>query len=201
MVQIMRVTSRWEGFTGSPGFTVMHFRDFDTEGAITPAQASAALERVRAFWDGIKASIPSAVRIQPLGEVEILEDSDGSLQDVVTAGSVPVAIAGTSAGVVAGPAGAVVNWRTSAIRNGRRIRGRSFIVPLGATAYEANGSLAPAAHTAFNAAAQALAASTGTPDLGVYSRPSGPGATDGQWAVVTGYSVPDKVAVLRSRRD
>lgn len=197
----MRVTTRWSGFTGSPGFTVMHFRDFDTEGNVTPEQVNAAITRTRSFWTTVHQRISSTVTLQPQSEVEILEDSTGELVDVVQATAPNAPILGTASGSVAGPAGAVINWRTSSIRNGRRIRGRTFLVPLAVTAYEANGSLVAAAQSEFLLAATNLVDSTGTPDLGVFARPTGPDAADGQWVRATGANVPDMVAVLRSRRD
>lgn len=197
----MRVQTRWDGFNGAPGFTVMHFRDFDTDTAPTIAQATAALDRVRLFFETVKSQIPSACRVTVQPVVDVIEHTDGSLVDSLNVTSSPAAITGTSAGTVAGPAGAVFNWRTNTIRNGRRVRGRTFLVPLGATAYEANGTLSAAALTSFNTAATALVDSTGTPDLFVYGRPSAPQATDGVIAVVSSYTIPDMVAVLRSRRD
>lgn len=197
----MRVTARWSGFSGAPGFTVMHFRDFDTEGDVTQAQADSAVNRVGGFFNAISTALPSAVTVSISGDVEILEDSTGTLVDSVTAAGIPLPVQGGATGNVAGPAGAVVNWRTGSIRNGRRIRGRTFLVPLATSVYAEDGTLSPGVQSTIQTAATALVASTGTPDLGVYARPSGPAAADGQWVVATGANVPDMVAVLRSRRD
>jgi hypothetical protein len=115
----------------------------------------------------------------------------------------PAAIVGTAGTTVAYAAalGAVVSWRTGLVRNGRRIRGRTFLVPLSSLAFDNTGTLIPAALTTFNAAAVTLRDQTGIADIGVYARPSAPGAADGEWALITGHSIPDMGSILRSRRD
>ena len=201
MAQMLRITTRWTGFTGAPGFTVMHFRDFGgTDPIVSDAQA--AVDKVYAFFNAIKAWFPSQVTIQVLGEAEAIEDTTGILQDVLVA-TTPAPIVGTSGAAVAYAAalGAVVSWRTGLVRNGRRIRGRTFLVPLSSVAFDNTGTLIATALTAFNAAATTLRDQTGIADLGVYARPSAPGAADGEWALITGHSVPDMGSILRSRRD
>jgi len=94
-----------------------------------------------------------------------------------------------------------VNWRTNQIRNGRRVRGRSFLVPLAGSAFEGNGTLSASTLTSLKSAADTLRTAAGTTQLGVYARPTTKDATDGLWAQVTANTVPDMGAVLRSRRD
>jgi hypothetical protein len=201
MAEIARVTARWTGFTGAPGFTVMHFRDF---GGTFPTEADVqvAVDRVRAFFDAIKLYIPSQVSIQVLGEVEVLEESTSTLLDVLVA-TTPAVVTGTAAAATAYAAavGAVVSWRTGVVRNGRRIRGRTFVVPLAASAFDNTGTLVSTAVTAINNAATTLRDATSIADLGIYARPTAPGASDGLWALVTGHQVPDMGSILRSRRD
>jgi hypothetical protein len=55
--------------------------------------------------------------------------------------------------------------------------------------------------TTFQTAASALATPANNIHLGVWSRPSAQGASDGDWFPTVSASVPDKVAILRSRRD
>lgn len=201
MTEMLRITTRWTGFTGAPGFTVMHFRDF---GGTPPvlSDAQAAVDKVYAFFNAIKAYFPAQVTVQVLGEAEIIEDTNGQLQDILVA-TTPAAIVGTAGTTVAYAAalGAVVSWRTGLVRNGRRIRGRTFLVPLTSSAFDNTGTLLPAALTVFNAAAVTLRDTTGIADLGVYARPTTTGGTDGEWALITGHSIPDMGSILRSRRD
>ena len=51
---------------------------------------------------------------------------------------------GSGQGGFAAGVGARVVWETGAVRNGRRVRGSTFVVPIWSSAYETNGTL----HTA-----------------------------------------------------
>lgn len=204
MVALLRVKARWSGFAGAPGYSVMHFRDFTGEDGPTEgfdaADATAATARVQTFFNALRSLYPSAVTIQVEQEVDIIESTTGDLVDSLQADGLGPLPGETNANFSA-PVGAVVNWRTGTIRNGRRLRGRTFLVPLSNTVFDTTGTLAESARSTISVAAAALAASTGTPDLHVYGRPSGPSLADGVVGLVTGSTVPDMAAVLRSRRD
>jgi len=204
MPQLYRVKSRWTGFSGAPGYSVMHFRDFNTPdpgaGDGTVEDATAAVQRVQQFFSALAVAIPDEVSIDVEREVDVIDDSTGELVNSLqsTQGGI---IDGTAGGSYLAPAGAVVNWRTGGIRNGRRIRGRTFLVPLAASNFNAQGQLIPAVQNVIQTAASALAANTGSPDLFVFARPTAPAASDGTSSVVTGATVPQMAAILRSRRD
>lgn len=204
MVAILRVQARWGGFSGAPGYSAFHFRDFGTgegtgtDGDVTQSQAAA--DKLTAFFSTIADRLPEDLTVQPEAEVEMLEDTTGELLDVFGITPLPPVL-GVGLGNYSGPVGAVVNWRTALVKNGRRIRGRTFLVPLVAASFGADGGLSSIAQSDIQNAANTLSATDSTPDLGVYSRPSAVGATDGQWAVVSSTSVPVLAAVLRSRRD
>jgi len=120
------------------------------------------------------------------------------LMDVltVTAGS---AISGFVSGGFSSATGACINWNTPEVRNGRRVRGRSFIVPLASSQYDVDGTLTAGALTGLQTRADTLVG--GGWDLQVYKRPTIKGATDGDSATVTSARIADKTAILRSRRD
>jgi hypothetical protein len=118
---------------------------------------------------------------------------------VVAAATPPTVVNGGGSGAYSAPSGAVLHWLTGTVRNGRRLRGRTFIVPLANSNYEANGTLAAGTITAIQNAGLALM-DEATTRLVVYGRPA-PNAADGVAALVTGARVPDMAAVLRSRRD
>lgn len=197
---MLRVKLRWTGLPGGLGYSVFHFRDF-TGGTPTPADGDSAKARVNDYAFTIKGLIPPSVTLQVDSEAELIEDTNGKLVDVY-GGSAPPTNGGSGSGTqgYSAPAGAVISWSTAGIRNGRRIRGRTFVVPLAGDAYENNGTLAPSALMVLGLAADTLRNPSGTPDLGVYARPTAPGANDGEWSVVTGHRIPDMAAVLRSRR-
>ena len=204
MTQLIRVKARWSGFSGGPGYSVLHFLDFGSDqgggGPVAQEGAQGAATRARTFFAAISQLYPTIVRVDIESEVDVIEDTTGELVNsfAVTPGA---QVVGTGTGAFAAASGAVVNWRTAGIRNGRRIRGRTFLVPLAPIVNGTDGNMNPSARTSILQAATALADSTGTPDLVVYARPSSPGAADGQAALVTGVTVPTILAVLRSRRD
>lgn len=201
MTDMLRIKLKWDSFTGGPGYTNFHMRDF-SEGGVDPAWAQPAVDRVQEFATAIKGLLPAGATLQVSGDVEVIEAENGQLQDVLTA-TQPALITSTGPSFVAysGATGGVITWRTAGIRNGRRVRGRTFIVPMHGQAYGTNGTLDSATITTLGTAATGLLATGITPRMGIFTRPSAPGATDGSWSFATSFSVPDMAAVLRSRRD
>lgn len=198
---MIRVKALWSGFQGAPGLTVFHFSKFDVGAGFVTADSQSAVDRVRSFFFGCTASLPAGVSVQVQGDAEIIEGTDNSLVEI-HATTQPAVVNGTATGTsYASPVGAVVNWRTNEIRKGRRIRGRSFLVPLAGSAFESNGTLSASTLTNVSSSANTLRTAAGSTQLGVYARPTTKDATDGLWAQVTAHSVPDMGAVLRSRRD
>lgn len=211
MATIMRVKLNWTGFIGAPGYTVFHFRDFalpDTD----VADAQDAVNKVDAFANGFRSYCPSVVTLKTAADVEIIEETNGALVDVLT--TVPAAaMIGNqpAANTYAAAVGGVVTWRTAGIRNNRRIRGRSFLVPFGQAAFAADGTLAASTVSGLNTLATDLRTVVGSAILGVWARPTaikdangvptGAYNNDGILHQVTSHSVPDMGAVLRSRRD
>lgn len=204
MAPILRVKALWSGFNGAPGYSVFHFRDFTTgeDGFPVEADALSAAQRVTTFFDTFKGYLPRVVTVRVEPELELIEESNGQMIDIVSITS-PAAVTGgaLAATTYSAASGAVVNWRTQGVRNGRRVRGRTFVVPLASDAYESNGTLGTNALTQLRTAADALVNGAGSPDLGVWARPTAPGASDGNWFVANSAFVPDMAAVLRSRRD
>jgi hypothetical protein len=192
---LMRVTTRWSGFTGAPGYSVMHFSAFEA----TAAAAQDAVDAVRVFFDSVKGHLPSIVSLQVLSDVEIVQEDNGQLLDIVTAPVAPLVVNGSVAGAYSAPSGAVIHWLTNTVSNGRRVRGRTFLVPLANSQYEANGTLLATTVTSITNAAVALINDLDTA-LVVYGRPS-PNGVDGFIAAASGARVPDMACVLRSRRD
>lgn len=196
MADVLRVTTLWGGFVGAPGFTSMHFGPGG--GSLTEA-ADAATAAVRTFWDTIKGNLPSTVTLNVQQEVPFFDIATGHLTSVANSTSPPLVVAGTNSNPVAAPAGAQVLWLTGALRGTRRLRGRTFIVPLSSQAMETNGSLLATFITSLSGAAATLRATAATP-MQVWGRPS-PALGAGFAAPVAGHAVRDKVCVLRSRRD
>lgn len=159
---------------------------------------------LRNVLDGdFAAYLPGAVQVAVDPEVLAIDVPTGQilLAATLTQGTNPVQ--GTDASPFSAASGAVMSFSTGDIVAGRRVKGRWFLVPLGGSAYDGSGTLAPAFITHLLSAGAGIVglAGSGTP-LVVYSRPrTGAGARSGSTHVVTSASTKDKVAILRSRRD
>lgn len=212
MAEVLRVKASWSGFQGAPGVNLWHFGPADgSSGSWSLPDAQAAVDRVRAFYTANTDSLPPGVQVTVAPDVECFNAENGSLQRVLGATTAGPAI-GSGAGTgYASAVGAVISWRTNTVRNRRRIRGRTFIVPLAGTAYEANGTLTQATITRIQTAATTLRTAQGGAVFGIWARPKKdinlpdplPDYTfsGGQFAAAISNSVPDMGAVLRSRRD
>lgn len=191
---IIRVTAQWSGFTGAPGYSNFHFSG--------PATTEAfALQRdvVGDFFTAMKASFPQSLRVNIANQGEVYAEGTGELTGYVDDPTSIPAIGGSTGTAYAGPVGGVVNWNTNTVHAGRRVRGRTFIVPLNTTSFDAEGSLSAAAIGNLQSGALLLVGSAEVTGFGVWSRPQN--GVPGTFAPVTSSRVPDLAAVLRSRRD
>lgn len=191
---IMKITAEWSGFPGAPGYTNLYF--MGGGGLITDAQQCA--DRVRRAFGHLVPLFPTNMNIQINSEVPVIDESTGMITDFRTV-TPPTKIGGGGTGGYAGPTGAVVTWRTNDLKNGRRIRGRTFLVPLAGSAFEANGSLGGASLLPLRQFADELIGGDLDSEFVVWSRPVG--GAGGVAATVTAATIPDMAAVLRSRRD
>jgi hypothetical protein len=197
---MLKVKVRWGGFLGSPGWTNFYF-DSGTGDFTTPEQAGPCADKVAAWITAIKPNLPPAVTLTIQSDVEAVSAATGELLTIHSAGA-RAAVNGTAtAQGYAAATGLVTTWRTAGVRNGRRVRGRTFIVPCVGGTFDTDGTVQPTKLTPVVDAANALLAPFSGISLGVWSRPSGPGASDGQFFPAISASVPDMAAVLRSRRD
>lgn len=210
MVNISTVTAVWSGFTGSPGYTLFRFAELDSGAKLNAAGAA-----MRAFLSTIgthMASGAGAWTIQVQGLVQHHELASGDLVGEATMGTVPTVItgSGTAGTAYAGGSGAVVNWTTGATHNGRKVRGRTFLVPLLSTAFSNDGTIQTTLITSLTTAGGVLVNDANS-DFGVYSRywdkkPGDPPIdvppkqTGGSFMPATGVFVPDRAAQLRTRR-
>lgn len=191
---ILKTTTVWTGFTGSPGYTNFYFA-----GAADADDATAAVNKTMAFWVAVAQALPSALTLRCNPDVEVIDETTGKMQDVVTVGTNHVQ-AGGLAGSFAGGAGACFAWQTAGIVDGRRVRGRTFLVPLSGSMYQTDGTLTDIALTRLGDGGTVMANPTGA-QLVVWSRPRPDEGIAGSAHDVLSFRVRDKVAVLRSRRD
>lgn len=191
---VYRVSAQWTGFTGAPGYSNFHFTENPTgdTGSVIRAQ-------VRQFFVALNQLLPGSVTINISPTIEIFDETTGLLTGYETDPEQLDPVNGTGTGSFSGPSGAVINWLTSTVVNGRRLRGRTFIVPLRSTAYEDDGTLGANIIGDLNEAASVLSGPDFESTFCIWSRPQGGGT--GAVGPVIGHQVPDMAAVLRSRRD
>jgi hypothetical protein len=195
MTNILRVRCIWSGFPGGPGVSTHYL------GVGYPAGSIAA---IRTFYNALAGLLPNTLNIQVPGSGDLIDDASGSIVGTWS-DTTPAVVAGSSASGYAAPVGALVRWNTGGIVAGRRVRGKTFIVP-GVNMFEPGGTPIASAITTMTTAATALVTAT-TPALLVWARPFDPVPPDtrphrdGTSHAVTSAFVPDKSMVLLSRRD
>lgn len=191
---IYRVTAEWRGFLGAPGYSNFYFTEVPSDPG-----PEAGRNRVIAFMNGINPVLPSDVEYFVQGEVATVDENTGLVTDYDQLRSDVSPGTGGMSGPYSAASGAVISWMTPGVRNGRRVQGRTFIVPLGGSAYQADGTLASSTIDTLGDAAEELVGADFESGFSVWSRPGSAG--DGEVWPVNAYRIPDMSAVLRSRRD
>jgi hypothetical protein len=194
MTTLHRLVLSWSGpqITGS-AVSVLHWSGSDNS---APPVAA-----VLAAFNAQKTSFPSGVTMTVPNSGDSIDDSTGALTGVWSAaGGGAVGMTGLSA--CAAGVGACIGWTTGGIvigkRGPRKLRGRTFLVPLQKDAYDGSGTLDQNTQTGLQTLANALQAAG---PLAIWHRPSAAGASDGNSYGVISARVRDKVAYLSSRRD
>lgn len=199
MAAVSTVTTEWTGFQGSPGYTKMNFLELSSSQLV-----QSAVDSVRNFWFLIRANLKQdwTLTVKPM--VQTFDLNTGDLVNEITAGTAPVIVTGSvvpGAGFAAG-VGFQVKWSTGQIMDGRKITGRTFVVPA-ASAAEFDGTILEATRTAAITAGNALISATGN-EFCIwhkrYDNSDPPKYIGGTTHVVSGCDVPDRVSVLKTRR-
>lgn len=193
MADMWRVTVAWSGGKIGSGFSNLFF-----DGGGSDPQAAA--DAVAAFFKtayGNGVNLPNGVTLTFPSVVTDINEVTGQMggQVGVTASS---PLTGGDASSYAALAGACVTWITNGFYNGRRLRGRTFLVPCGGNGLQSDGTLSSNFRTACQTAAAALIGAS--VDLMVWRRPTNQTAADGAKDPVIGSQVTDKAAFLTSRR-
>lgn len=179
----------WTAPGGGTGYSVFHFT---TAGASGAAQTIA--DDTREFFLGLQSALPDDVIVS--FDSEVLDmDPSGTLQAVwgVTPGA---DVNGSITSGYARAQGARVDWATDQVVAGRRLTGRTYVVPVGSVFFDTQGLLTSAAVTDLQNAANAFISDTASNrPLRVWSR------THAVDSVVTAASIPTQGAILRGRRD
>lgn len=191
---IGRIRVSWTGDIVGGGLST-----FFVDGETAPGSLSAAMDKVGNFFNGAKASLATGITLTVENTVDLLQASDGQLVGTFSDGSARQVISAGPTTWAAG-VGAAVTWDPEQILNGRRLKGRTFLAPLGTGSYDA-GSIAAGTLTALQNAAASLISdlkANNTP-LQVWHRPAKGGAGGSAWEVSQAL-VKDQIASLRGRR-
>lgn len=181
MGALNQVRVAWTGFSGGPGVSTFYF----------VAPAAPPLAALKTFFDGWKAFIKDSVTLTFPSSGLQYESSTGAAVGTWAAAA-PAATACTGAAGYAALAGGITNWLTGSYLAGRQVRGKTFMVPLVSSSYDADGTFLPGFLTPTRAAATAFVAAA--PDFRIWSRKNLAAVA------VTSANVPDKVMYLTSRR-
>lgn len=186
------------GYQGGPGLMTQYFSP--AVAGFNEALAQLAVDRVRDALTAGSELWGSPITWSVDGTVDELNEADGQLVDSLTV--TPRTVTGTNAQTSIGPApvGACINWLTAEVKRGKRVRGRTFLVPLYGGAFQTDGTLQTSTLTSVAEFGAAMN-DAGATDLVhvVWSRPIA--GTGGTKHGITAHRTADKAAVLRSRRD
>lgn len=203
MADLARVNVSWQNWPGAPGVSTFYFTN-------TAMQAN--VDALRAMFNSCAGLLPSLLTITVPGSGDVINDVDGKITGSWSVTTPPTVVTGSAAGQYAGNSGAVIHWLTGSVLGGRRVRGKTYMVPL-VSAYEANGSLLASAITTLTNAANTFITAV-TPNFRIFVRPveahteydkkTGQpkaivGKTGGNYNV-SSVRIPDLAVSLRSRR-
>lgn len=200
MAPIWRIGFTWTGFSGSPGRTVFYGSTGVSTAQVLANDAYTLLNNILNPTGSSVALLPAGVRI---AQDPFADEVDPATADQVGRLSITPNpdILGVGTGNWAAPAGASITWSTAAFVNGRRVRGRTYLVPLaGVTAFQTDGTLATTFLSGVVAAITVFI--NGASEPVVWHRPTagGGGADGAAFPIITG-QMKDKVSILTSRRD
>lgn len=197
MTSIHRVPVSWAGpqVVGLAA-NILHF-----EGSDNPAPPIAAL---RTAYLGLASLLPTGVQISFPTSGDTINDTTGELVGTWSAGAQP-AVMGTAPATAAAGAGACITWTTQKIvpstkvgGKPKRLRGRTFIVPVTTLAYDTSGHYGTTTLDQLNTFAQAMQTMGG---FAIWHRPPKGASSGGDSGPVLGHRISNKVAFLSSRRD
>lgn len=187
-----QITAQSTGYTGAPGWHRMKFI-----GQLTTTECNTVAAAMRNFYLALNSKHPSIWKINWLPTAQVFTDA-GVLTGEVAITSIPAQVTGTGASGYPGGVGAMVQWNTGAINGGHKVRGRTYLVPFVNGCYDTDGTLVSTVVSDIQAAAASLL--TVTPLLAINSRSLGKPGRGDQTVSVISATVPDRAAVLASRR-
>lgn len=187
MANLARVRVLWSGSAVvGPGVSTFYFTE----------AASGFTDDLADLFTVFGSYVPTGVSWSCDSSGDLIDIATGEISGTWTDPSGFVLTAGGTGSFAQG-VGTRLVWATNGIRNGRRVRGSTFVCPLGSGVFDSSGDLSTSVQTALYGAAAALVSARGS-TMQIYSRPL-PGSP-GQSNTVVAAQVPAAVSWLRTRR-
>lgn len=209
MTNIYVARVNWTGSYGHEGISRFAFVSSDG-GVPTNTQRDGVLTAIETMLNAGGHNLPTDVTwaIDP-----IVETFDGVLGTILgelpTAGAVAPGVGGGTSSYANG-VGLIIKWKTGGTFNGRRIQGRTFIVPLDGYCFNTEGSILPEVVGEWQGYANTYIGAMGPLNVDplVWGRPQDVKATArrpahhnvGHWATISTAIVASKPAILGRRR-
>lgn len=198
MATLFRVRCAFSGWpSGGPGVSTHYFHDTVV---LDDTSAQLAANRVRDAMIAGHTLFTGAFTWTVSSQVDKVDSENGDVTGTIgVTGSTGVGASGS--GWAPTPIAVMVRFETDLFIAGHRVRGRTYLSPIDVSMMEGDGTPTANALTHANSFATAMEnAGATTLQHVIWHRPK-KGATDGQFAPVSGHVVPNKYAILRSRRD
>lgn len=195
---IAQLQVTWSGLTGLPGYSFFYVRS-----------TAASIGPIPVFLDAIKTYFPAPLTWNVNPVWKLLDETNGKMTGVGGGGAQP-AIAAQGSTSYASAQGAQIKWGTNGFNRGRRVWGRTYLVPLIQAAHGAGGLITSTTVGTINSAAEVMRQAY-TGNMVVWSRPVFEKDADGKPTDVVKYpgtiydivstTTPTKSVVLTRRRD
>lgn len=154
-------------------------------------------DALQTFYNAIKGGLPTGLTILVQAEGESFDSATGAPAGTWSGGSSTGLTGGATGSYAQGVGGRIV-WGTNGVTNNRRVRGSTYIVPLGGAYYSADGSIDDTFRlSAVQNAINAFRSEVG-PAFVIWTRPSD--EASGVVNSTTSGAMSDRVSWLRSRR-
>lgn len=192
---VHEVKIRSAGFPGAPGWTTFYFDGED------PTERSNQFRWCKDYLEGVKGLFPAQWTAAVQAEGRVLITGSGALDSNTTIpddGTGNTVIGADPSGAFgSGASGMCISLTTAGVNRARRVRGRTYLVPISNGVYGPDGTIADAFLAGLRPFMQTLF--TDPRQVGVYSRPRA--GVGGAFFPVATVRIADKAAVLTTRRD
>lgn len=197
MTQIARVKTVWSGWAGAPGITTHYFRKFYS-GAWSAIPTYLCVQ-VKNAWNECAALFPEDLTLTVQPQIDIIEDSTGTLQFQMT-GTQQIINGSSTAGFGPLATGVQVRFGTNSVVYGHALVGSTFLAPIASEYIQIDGTPQSTGLGLAEAFGEQLSQES-YGQMVVWSRPNPAKQRPGVSYDVTEATVKDTFAILKSRRD